>query len=145
MLMAATIVFGIVAASRIGISQFPDVDFPNISVSVAWEGAAPEVIENDVVEVLETLVQVEMRTHPIAGWDRPRTRYFMGRGFRPSDRPRSARRRRRRGTSTAGHFQNNRDQPILFISLSGPFQRVLSDCEIRPEGEAADYPGVGET
>src|SRR4030042_3496694 len=60
MLMAATIVFGIVAASRIGISQFPDVDFPNISVSVAWEGAAPEVIENDVVEVLEeALVQVE--------------------------------------------------------------------------------------
>ena len=64
MLMAATIVFGIVAASRIGISQFPDVDFPNISVSVAWEGAAPEVIENDIVEVLEeALVQVEgMRT-----------------------------------------------------------------------------------
>ena len=28
--MAATIVFGAVAASRIGISQFPDVDFPNI-------------------------------------------------------------------------------------------------------------------
>ncbi|HEX7503110.1 MAG TPA: efflux RND transporter permease subunit, partial [Acidobacteriota bacterium] len=50
MMMAATIVFGLVAGSRIGISQFPDVDFPNISVSVTWEGAAPEVIENDVVE-----------------------------------------------------------------------------------------------
>jgi multidrug efflux pump subunit AcrB len=53
MMMAATIVFGLVAGSRIGISQFPDVDFPNISVSVTWEGAAPEVIENDVVEILE--------------------------------------------------------------------------------------------
>ena len=60
MLMAATIVFGGVALSRIGISQFPDVDFPTISVSVTWEGAAPEVMENDVVEVLEeSLVQVE--------------------------------------------------------------------------------------
>ena len=29
--------------TRIGISQFPDVDFPTINVSVTWEGAAPEV------------------------------------------------------------------------------------------------------
>ncbi len=43
MLMAATVVFGVVAATRIGISQFPDVDFPTISVGVDWEGAAPEV------------------------------------------------------------------------------------------------------
>ena len=31
MLMAATVVFGGVAATRIGISQFPDVDFPTIT------------------------------------------------------------------------------------------------------------------
>jgi multidrug efflux pump len=60
MMMAATIVFGIVAGLRIGISQFPDVDFPTISVSVSWAGAAPEVVENDVTETLEeALVQVE--------------------------------------------------------------------------------------
>jgi len=60
MLMAATVVFGLVAGSKIGISQFPDVDFPTINVSVTWEGAAPEVIENDVVEPLEeALAQTE--------------------------------------------------------------------------------------
>ena len=60
MIMAATVVFGAVAAGRIGISQFPDVDFPTISVSVGWEGAAPEVVEHDVVEMLEeAVVQVE--------------------------------------------------------------------------------------
>ena len=60
MMMAATIVFGIVAGLRIGISQFPDVDFPTISVSVSWAGAAPEVVENDITETLEeALVQVE--------------------------------------------------------------------------------------
>ena len=60
MLMAGTVLFGIVAASRIGISQMPDVDFPTINVSVNWEGAAPEVIENDVLQPLEeALVQVE--------------------------------------------------------------------------------------
>jgi hydrophobe/amphiphile efflux-1 (HAE1) family protein len=60
MLMTATVVFGVVALSRIGTSQFPDVDFPTINVSVEWEGAAPEVIEQDVVEILEeslTLVE----------------------------------------------------------------------------------------
>src|SRR5690606_41783412 len=60
MIMGATILFGVVAATRIGISQFPDVDFPTVSVSVTWEGAAPEAVEQDVVEVLEeALVQVE--------------------------------------------------------------------------------------
>ena len=55
MIMAATIVFGVVAAQRIGVSQMPDVDFPTVSVNVTWEGAAPEVIENDVVQVLESI------------------------------------------------------------------------------------------
>jgi multidrug efflux pump len=60
MLMFATLVFGGIAAARIGISQFPDVDFPTISVSLSWEGAAPEVIEHDVVEIVEeAVIQVE--------------------------------------------------------------------------------------
>ena len=60
MLMAATVVFGAVAASRIGTSQFPDVDFPTINVSVNWEGAAPDVVEHDVIEPLEeAIIQVE--------------------------------------------------------------------------------------
>src|SRR5512141_220149 len=60
MIMLATIVFGAVAATRIGISQMPDVDLPTINVSVSWEGAAPESVEHDVVEPLEEAVmQVE--------------------------------------------------------------------------------------
>ncbi len=60
MIMAATIVFGLIATRRIGISQFPDVDFPTISVTLNWEGAAPDVIEHDVVETVEeSLAQVE--------------------------------------------------------------------------------------
>ncbi|XXV13493.1 efflux RND transporter permease subunit [Sorangium sp. So ce1182] len=60
MLMAATVVFGLVAASRLGISQFPDVDFPTITISASLEGAAPEIMEHDVVEPIEeAAVQVE--------------------------------------------------------------------------------------
>jgi multidrug efflux pump subunit AcrB len=53
MLMAATILFGIVSATRIGVSQMPDVDSPNVTVSLSWPGAAPEEIEHGIVEPLE--------------------------------------------------------------------------------------------
>ncbi len=60
MLMACTMLFGIVAVTRIGISQFPDVDYPNISVAVQWPGAAPAAVEREVVEPLEQAIsQVE--------------------------------------------------------------------------------------
>ena len=36
-----------------GISQNPDVDFPIINVSVTYEGAAPDIIETDVVDLIE--------------------------------------------------------------------------------------------
>lgn len=53
MLMAAFIFFGSVAFQSMGVSELPDVDFPNVSIQVTWEGAAPEVIELDVVDIIE--------------------------------------------------------------------------------------------
>jgi hydrophobe/amphiphile efflux-1 (HAE1) family protein len=157
MLMAATVVFGIVAASRIGISQFPDVDFPNISVSVAWEGAAPEVIENDIVEVLEeALVQVEgMRT--ITSYCRMGSANItleldISRDvdFALQDvqaKVSQAQRRLPRDIDPPVISKSNpEDQPILFISLAGPFpQRVLSDyVRYSLKEKLQTIPGVGE-
>ena len=60
MIMASTILFGLVSALRIGVSQMPDVDSPNVTVSLGWPGAAPEEIEHGIVEPLEeSLAQVE--------------------------------------------------------------------------------------
>ncbi|MGE5241544.1 MAG: efflux RND transporter permease subunit, partial [Bacteroidota bacterium] len=56
MLMAALILFGLISASRMGISQLPDVDFPVVTVSVNYPGAAPEVIESNVVDIIEDAV-----------------------------------------------------------------------------------------
>jgi HAE1 family hydrophobic/amphiphilic exporter-1 len=53
MLMAALIVFGIVSYGRLGVGQLPDVDFPVVSVNLTWEGAAPEIMETDVVDIVE--------------------------------------------------------------------------------------------
>ena len=53
MLMLGLILFGWMSFQRMGISQVPDVDFPVLNVSVTYEGAAPEVMEADVADILE--------------------------------------------------------------------------------------------
>jgi multidrug efflux pump len=157
MLMAATVVFGLVAASRIGISQFPDVDFPTINVSVTWEGAAPEVMENDVVETLEeALVQVEgvksitsvsrqgsasitleldlARSVDLALQDvQTKVSQAQRRLPRDLDPPIIAK-------------TNPEDQPIMWLSLFGPYpQRVLSDfARYRLKEKLQTIPGIGE-
>src|SRR5687768_14264646 len=53
MLMASLILFGIISFQYLGISELPDVDFPVVSVRVELEGAPPEIMESDVVDVME--------------------------------------------------------------------------------------------
>lgn len=53
MIMLGTIVFGLIGFTQIGKSQLPDVDFPVLTISTTWEGASPEVMENEVVDVIE--------------------------------------------------------------------------------------------
>ena len=52
-IMAALIIFGAICLNRMGVSQLPDVDFPIVSVSVNFEGAAPEVIESEIIDPIE--------------------------------------------------------------------------------------------
>jgi multidrug efflux pump len=157
MLMAATILFGLVAGSRIGISQFPDVDFPTISVSVSWPGAAPEVVENDVVEVLEgSLVQIEglrnitsssrmgsasvtlemelSRNVDLALQD-VQAKVFQAQRQLPRDID-----------PPVISKSNPEDQSIMMISLAGPFPpRVLSDyIQYSLKEKLQTIPGVGE-
>jgi len=53
MLMAGLIIFGGICFERMGVSQLPDVDFPVVSIGLTLEGAAPEVMEVDVVDQIE--------------------------------------------------------------------------------------------
>lgn len=52
-LMSSFIIIGAVCATRLGISQLPDIDFPVLSISVADEGASPEVVESELIEPIE--------------------------------------------------------------------------------------------
>jgi multidrug efflux pump subunit AcrB len=56
MFMIGLIVFGALSYQKMGVSQLPDVDFPVLTVSIDWEGAAPEVMETEVTDVVEDAV-----------------------------------------------------------------------------------------
>jgi len=157
MMMAATIVFGIVAGTRIGISQFPDVDFPTISVNVSWPGAAPEVVENDIVESLEeALVQVEglktISSSSRQGGASITLEMELSRNIelalqdvqaKVSQAQRSLPRDLDPPTISKS---NPEDQPIMMISLAGAVPpRVLTDyIQYSLKEKLQTIPGVGE-
>jgi multidrug efflux pump len=157
MLMLATVVFGGVAATRIGISQFPDVDFPTISVGASWEGAAPEVIEHDVVEPLEeALMQVEgvrnITSTSRQGSGSVTVELDLARDVDLAlqdvqTRVAQVQRRLPRDMEPPVVSKTNpEDQPIMWIGLSGPYApQVLADyARYRVKEKLQTVPGVGE-
>ena len=157
MIMAATVVFGGVAASRIGISQFPDVDFPTINVSVAWEGAAPEVIEHDVIEPIEEAVmQVEgvrnVTSSSRQGGGSVTVELDLARNVDLAlqdvqTRVAQVQRRLPRDIEPPIVSKTNpEDQPIMWVGLSGPYSpQMLADiARYRVKERLQTVPGVGE-
>jgi HAE1 family hydrophobic/amphiphilic exporter-1 len=157
MLMAALILFGAIGYSRLGVSQNPDVDFPVIDVSVTLEGASPEVIETDVVEVLEDAVVAVEGVKSIASTSRQgrasvTVEFDLGRDIDLAlqdvqTRVAQAARLLPRDIDPPVITKTNpEDRPILWLNLSGD----------RPPQQLADYirnvlkprfqtlPGVGE-
>jgi len=55
--MAAIIIFGLISFQRLGIDLFPEVDIPYVSVTTVLAGASPEVIDNDVTDVIEEQIK----------------------------------------------------------------------------------------
>ncbi len=53
MLVMALVVFGLFAYPRIGVDQFPEVDFPVVTVTTVLPGADPETMERNVSDPLE--------------------------------------------------------------------------------------------
>ncbi|HEX2059405.1 MAG TPA: efflux RND transporter permease subunit, partial [Thermoanaerobaculia bacterium] len=157
MIMLATVVFGGVAATRIGISQFPDVDFPTINVSATWEGAAPEVIEHDVVEPIEEAVmQVEgvrsVTSSSRQGSGSVTIELDLARNVDLAlqdvqTRVAQVQRRLPRDLEPPVVSKTNpEDQPIMWIGLSGPYApQMLADyARYRVKEKLQTVPGVGE-
>jgi len=157
MLMAGTVLFGLVALSRIGISQFPDVDFPTITINATWEGAAPEVMEHDVVEILEeTVAQVEgvrsVTSSARQGSASVTVEMNLSRDVDMALQDvqtkvaQAARRLPVDLDPPTASKSNPEDQPIMWIGLSGPYpKQVLSDiARYQIRDKLQTIPGVGE-
>lgn len=60
MLMLGLMLFGILSLKEMGVGMLPDIDAPQVNVRIDYPGAAPELIESDITEVVEgALVGVE--------------------------------------------------------------------------------------
>src|SRR5262245_23546171 len=56
MLSAAMVLFGYLSYREMGISQFPEIDFPVVNVTTYWEAASPDNTDFDVTDVIEDAV-----------------------------------------------------------------------------------------
>ncbi len=52
-LMFSLILFGAISFNKLGVSQMPDVNFPVLSLAINYPGAAPEVVESDILTLVE--------------------------------------------------------------------------------------------
>jgi hydrophobe/amphiphile efflux-1 (HAE1) family protein len=157
MLMACTILFGLVAVSRIGISQYPDVDYPNITVSLQWPGASPSAVERELLDPLEqALAQVEgvqqIQATARQGSARITATFDISRNVDLAlqdvqAKVAQAQRRLPADVPAASVSKSNPDDtPILTVGVSGPFARqMLSDvARYQVQEKLQTVPGVGQ-
>jgi multidrug efflux pump subunit AcrB len=157
MLMAATMLFGIVAITRIGISQYPDVDYPNISVSISWPGASPPAVEREICDPIEqALAQVEgiqqIQSRASPGSCRLTVTFDISRNVDLAlqdvqAKVAQAQRSLPKDVPSATVSKSNPDDtPILTIGLSGPFSRqMLADvAKYQVQGKLQTVAGVGQ-
>ncbi|MCR4302345.1 MAG: efflux RND transporter permease subunit [Sulfuricaulis sp.] len=158
MLMAALILFGLISASRMGISQLPDVDFPVVSITVDYPGAAPEVIETNVVDIIEDAVMTVEGVRSVSSTSRYATasisvEFDLGRNI--SDALQEVQNK----VAAAQRFlptdieppviskTNPEDQPIMWMSLTSDrhsLREMTRYVKDTLKNRFSSVPGVGE-
>ncbi len=136
MLMCGTILFGVVAIGRIGVSQFPDVNNPTVTVSATWPGASPEDIEKGLVTPIEDVLSqvtgvLELTSQARHNSARITARFDIDRDIDLAvqdvqGKLAQIQRRFPTGVEPPTVSKSNPDDTaIVTIGLSGPFSRQL--------------------
>ena len=155
MIIVAMIIMGIQGYNRLKLDSFPAVDFPFVSISVAYPGASPEDVEDLILEPIEDAVAT------IAGIDELNSTATEGFGSitiafaEGVDGNQAAIDVERQVSTVRGQLPEAAEDPtiikadinatpILFMSLSGPQKQEilfdLADNEIRTQLQT--IPGV---
>jgi HAE1 family hydrophobic/amphiphilic exporter-1 len=56
MMMVALAVLGLVSYRQLNVDQFPDIDFPIVTVTTVYTGATPEAVEREVTKKIEEAI-----------------------------------------------------------------------------------------
>lgn len=154
-LMSAMIIFGAISLNRLGISQMPDVDFPILNISVSYEGAAPEVIEAEIIDQMEQrLLSLEglkeMRSTVRQGQGSIRLEFDINRNVDIALQEAQAALSQLRLPDEVDppviRKQNPEESPIMFVSVYAdrPVREVLLYMENFFLDQLRFIPGVGE-
>ncbi len=157
MLMAALIVFGGISYKDLGVSQMPEIDFPVLTVSVTWEGAAPEVMESDVADVIEDAVMSSQGLKEVTSTTRQgstdvKLEFDLSRDIdvalqEVQSRVAQAQRRLPEDIDPPTvSKQNPTDQPIMWLAVSGdmPLREMITYVQDHLKDRFQTIPGVGE-
>jgi multidrug efflux pump len=157
MMMFGTILFGIISITRIGISQFPDVDNPIVSVSISWPGASPEDVETGIINPIEDAMSqvtgvITMTSSAKTGSARISATFDLSRNIDLALQDTQAKiAQTQRSLPTSAQVpvvskSNPDDQPIITIGVSGPYSRqLLADvARYQVEDMLETVPGVGQ-
>lgn len=157
MLMIALLVLGGLGGFRLGVSRMPDIDFPQVSISLRFDGASPEVMETDVVDVVEDVCMSIEGVKEITSSSRQdqatvTIEFEIGRDIDMAlqdvqTKIAQAQTRLPRGIEPpVVSKQNPEDQPILWVGLSGPRPpQYLSDlARFKVRERLQTVSGVGE-
>lgn len=157
MLMLGLMLFGLLSFKGMGVSQMPDVDFPVISVDITWEGAAPEVMESDVVDIIEDSVMgiqglKEVSSSTKQGSADVTLEFHLGRDIdvalqEVQSKVSEAQRRLPTDIDPPVIRKTNpQDQPIMWIGLTSdlPFRDMVEYVDNTLQDQFKMIPGVGE-
>jgi hydrophobic/amphiphilic exporter-1 (mainly G- bacteria), HAE1 family len=86
MLIVGVTVIGAFCYFKLGVDQFPNVDFPVISVTVVNRGASPDQIETDITEKVESAVNgisgvKEIRSSSVEGISQVNIQFSLDKSF----------------------------------------------------------------
>lgn len=154
-LMSALIIFGAISLNRLGVSQMPDVDFPILSISVSYEGAAPEVVEYELVDPIEERLLAiegikEMRSSVRQGSGSVRLEFDIDRdvdvALQEVQSALSQLRLPPEVDPPVIRKQNPEEQPILFLGLYSdkPMREMMAWTENYLLDQFRFLPSVGE-
>ena len=133
LVMAAILLFGILAYRLLPVSDLPNVDFPTILVTASLPGASPDTMASAVATPLEkqfsTIAGIDSMTSTSSlGLDpdhapvQPRPQHRRRRPGRAGGHRRRPARQLPPNMPTPPSYQkvNPADQPILFLALTSP-------------------------